>query len=166
MISLGAHGCYAPDYKTLRNSAFWYPRIPEADLDLHEHGFSAGIDAMIRYEPISWTLFGGHAGTYLASLTGIAATIDGDAIRFIEFYYNSEEVPMECRKIGRGVPSEYAKTMHFKIDGPGGEVIDSLTVHVREHPGDPVFHCDRGILESFEVSSCSTSCTRTLSNVI
>jgi hypothetical protein len=116
MVSLAASGRIRPGQDDLHDSAFWYPRVPEA-------GFSARETAMTSYDPICWTMFGGPAGLYLASLTGISVTADASALKAIEFHYsNSEHVPLECRKVGRCTPSDYAETKHFEIDGPGGQV--------------------------------------------
>lgn len=151
MVSLAARGCIALGHDNLRDSAFWYPRIPEKGLNLNECGFTARENAMKRYEPICWTLFGGSAGIYLRSLTGISVTTDVGCPRVIEFHYNSEDVPLECRKLGRSTPSDYARTMHFEIDGRGGEVIDSLTVYVRRYLTDVQWYYETGFLESFKV---------------
>lgn len=163
MVSLAANGCVAPGHDNLRDSAFWYPRIPETSLNLNESGFAARENAMKRYEPICWTLFGGPAGIYLRSLTGISVTADVGCPRVIEFHYKSEDVPLECRKLGRCSPSDYAKTMHFEIDGPGGEVINSLTVYVRRYLTDAHWSFEPGILESFKV--CSLHPALALSNL-
>ena len=106
---------------------------------------------MIRCDPICWTMFGGPAGMYLKSLTGISVVADMGCPRAIEFHYSSEDVPLECRKLGRCTPSDYAKTMQFEIDGPGGEVIDSLTVYIRQYLTDVLWYYKPGFLESFKV---------------
>jgi hypothetical protein len=105
-------------------------------------------------------MFGGPAGKYLGLLTGISVT---DDVRLIEFRYNSEAVPLECRKAGRCIPSDYAETIHFEIDGPGGEVIDSLTVYVRRYLTPGVWYYEPGFLESFKV--CSLRPAPALSNM-
>lgn len=85
---------------------------------------------MTKYEPICWVMFGGPSGIYLNMLTGVSVIAGRDYAGVIQFHYNNENVPMGCRKLGRSTP-ECAKTMHFEIDGPGGEFIDSFTVHIR-----------------------------------
>ncbi|KAG9250973.1 F-box domain-containing protein [Emericellopsis atlantica] len=134
MVSLAVTSRLTPGHGNLRGSAFWYPRVPEPGLCLNENSFTARENAMNRYEPICWTMFGGPAGTYLHMLTGISVTIDIGCPRTIEFHYNSDNVPPECRKVGRYTASDYAETMYFEIDGPGREVLDSLTVCIRQHP--------------------------------
>ncbi|KAK2597380.1 hypothetical protein QQS21_006004 [Conoideocrella luteorostrata] len=154
MVSLAANGCIRPGQDKLRSSAFWYPRIPEMGLHLNESGFTAGQTAMIRYDPICWTRFGGPAGMYLRLLSGISVTADAGCLRAIEFHYNDNEgVPLECRKVGRCTPSEYAKTMHFEVDGLGGEVIDSLIVYIRQYPNTVLWYLKPGVLESFKACS-------------
>lgn len=163
MVSLAANSCVSQGQDTLRGSAFWYPRVPEKGLYLNEGGFTARENAMTRYEPICWTMFGGLGGMYLGLLSGISVTTDVGCPRAIEFHYNSEDVPPECRKLGRCTPSDYAKTMHFEIDGPGGEVIDSLTVYIRQYLTDGLWYYKPGFLESFKV--CSLYSALTLSNI-
>lgn len=153
MVSLAANGCIRSGQDNLRDSAFWYPRIPETGLHLNEGGFTARETAMTRYDPICWTMFGGPAGMYLGLLTGISVTADGGCLRAIEFHYNSEHVPLEQRKLARCTPSEYAQTMHFEIDGPGGEVIDSLTVYIRQYATEGLWYYKPGVLESFKACS-------------
>ncbi|KAH9986270.1 hypothetical protein F4779DRAFT_305655 [Xylariaceae sp. FL0662B] len=152
MVSLAAAGCSRPGHDNLRDLAFWYPRIPETGLYLNEGSFTARQNAMTRYEPISWTMFGGPAGIYLRQLTGISVTDYGDCPKAIEFHYDSENVPLECRKVGRCTPSDYAEVMHFEIDGSGGEVIDSLIVYL-EYPTNAPWFYKSGVLLSFKVST-------------
>jgi hypothetical protein len=153
MVSLAANGRVAFGHCNLRELALWYPRIPDTSLNLNECGFTARKNAMERYEPLCWTLFGGPGGIHLRSLTGMSFTTDDGYPRVIEFHYNSEDVPLECRKLGRFTPSKFAHTMHFEIDGPGGEFIDHLTVHVRQHLTADQWFYESGILESFKVCS-------------
>lgn len=164
MINLAAKGCIAPERDGLRGSAFWYPRVPETGLYLNECRFTIREHAMARYEPICWTMFGEPAGMYLRFLTGISVTADENCPRLIEFHYNSDDVPLECRRVGRCIPPDYAKTMHFEIDGAGGEVMDSLTVYVRPYLSDNVmWYYGPGALRSFKV--CSLCPALALSNM-
>ncbi|KAF2970831.1 hypothetical protein GQX73_g2783 [Xylaria multiplex] len=114
-----------PECTSLRDSAFWYPRAPPAGLHLNDVHFTAKDTATTRYQPLCWTMFGGRGGVYLRSLVGLSVTCFG-TVRNIEFHYDSEEVPVECRKVGR-CRTEGINVIHFPIDGPDGEVIDSVT---------------------------------------
>lgn len=118
---------------------------------------------MTSYEPICWTMFGGPSDKYLRLLTGISVTADAGCPRAVEFHYSSKNVPMECRKVGRCTPSDYAETMRFEIDGAGGEFINSLTVYVRQYSTDVLWYYKPGILESFKV--CSLHFALALSNM-
>ncbi|KAH9887405.1 F-box domain-containing protein [Xylariomycetidae sp. FL2044] len=109
------------------NSALWYPQVPGTDLYLNDDYFTARDISANMYQPLCWTMFGGPKGIYLRFLTGISATFQG-VLHGIEFHYNSESVPAECRKVGRCQSFEYAKTVHFPVDGPGGEFIDSMQI--------------------------------------
>ena len=153
MVSLAATGRISPEHNNLRSLSFWYPRIPEKSLYLNEGSFTARENAMTRYEPICWTRFAGPAGMYLRLLTGISVITDPECPRAVEFQYNSPDVPVECRNVGSCTPSDYTQTLHFDIDGPGGEVINSLTVYVRQHSHDVLWYYKPEILESFKASS-------------
>ena len=138
--------------KSLRDSAFWYPQIPGIGLYLNDDYFAARDSSATRYQPLCWTMFGGPEGIYLRYLTGISVTCRG-TLRGIEFHYNNDDVPIECRKLGRYKSSEYDKVIHFSIDGPGGEVINNIEVYLGYCVGEYVFRFYKhGALESFEVN--------------
>ncbi|KAH9216177.1 hypothetical protein DL95DRAFT_498506 [Leptodontidium sp. 2 PMI_412] len=157
MVSLAVAECVPPtiekaieESKSLRDSAFWYPEIPGTGLYLNDNCFVARDSSTARYQPLCWTMFGGPGGIYLRYLTGISVTCIG-TLRGIEFHYNTEDVPIECRKLGRYRSSEYAQVIHFSIDGPGGEVIDAVEVYLRYYDGEDVFwFYKHGALESFK----------------
>ncbi|KUJ14064.1 F-box domain-containing protein [Mollisia scopiformis] len=139
--------------KSLRDSAFWYPEIPGIGLYLNDNCFVARDSSTARYQPLCWTMFGGLGGIYLRHLTGISVTCLG-TLRGIEFHYNTEDVPIECRKLGRYRSSKYAKVIHFSIDGPAGEVIDAIEVYLRYFVGENVlWFYKHGALESFKIST-------------
>ncbi|KAI2601706.1 F-box domain-containing protein [Hypoxylon sp. NC1633] len=137
VVSLGVagriplHGC-----RSLRDSAFWYPQVPQTGLYLNDDYFTARDTATTGYQPLCWAMFGGLGGIYLRSIVGISVTCFG-TVRGIEFHYDSEELPVECRKLGR-CRTEGISVIHFPIDGPGGEVIDSVTIYLRYYAGDKV----------------------------
>ncbi|KAL9101967.1 MAG: hypothetical protein Q9163_002825 [Psora crenata] len=119
--------------KSLRDAALWYPDIPEPGLHLNDDCFT-GEDPSARYRPLHWTLFGGPGGIYLRSLTNISVTFKlcwgGAYLRGIEFHYNTDEVPAELRKLGRYRPTGDDRVVRFPIDGPGGEIIETVEVYV------------------------------------
>ncbi|EFY97487.2 F-box domain-containing protein [Metarhizium robertsii ARSEF 23] len=134
MVSLAVAECIPKNDTTkrhsLRDSAFWYPRIPGNNLHLNDDYFTARPTSTARYQPLCWTMFGGPRGSHLRSLTGMSVTSLG-TLRGIEFHFNAENVPAASRRLGRYKPSEYAKVMHFDIDGPGGEFITAIEIYVR-----------------------------------
>ncbi|KAF5129752.1 hypothetical protein E5D57_006083 [Metarhizium anisopliae] len=72
-------------------------------------------------------------------------------LRGIEFHFNAENVPAASRRLGRYKLSEYAKVMHFDIDGPGGEFITAIEIYVRYYTSDNVMWIYKdGVLESFK----------------
>ena len=142
----------AVESKSLRDSAFWYPEIPWVGLHLNDDCFTARDSSTARFQPLCWTMFGGPGGIYLRHLTGISVTCRGRP-RGIEFHYNTEDVPVECRRLGRYPSSEYDKVIYFSIDGPGGEIIDTIEIYLRHLSSNKVFWFYRdGALESFKVS--------------
>ncbi|KAK9435759.1 F-box domain-containing protein [Metarhizium brunneum] len=73
-------------------------------------------------------------------------------LRGIEFHFNAENIPAASRRLGRYKPSEYAKVMHFDIDGPGGEFITAIEIYVRYFTSDNVMWIYKdGQLESFKI---------------
>lgn len=112
-----------------RNYGLWFPRIPDANLNLNENSYSGNGPSTGDFEPLCWTLFGGPGGIYLRSLTGISVAFWGGSLTSIEFHYDTEEggsIPLECSKLGRHKPSAYARVIDFSIDGSGGEIINSV----------------------------------------
>jgi len=158
MVSLAVAECVLAEKaidesKSLQDFALWYPEIPPANLHLNDDYFTARSSSTTRFQPLCWTMFGGSGGIYLRHLTGISVTCRGP-LRGIEFHYNIEDVPVNCRKLGRYKSSEYDKVMRFSIDGPGGEVIHAITVYLRYCVGENVFwFYKQGALESFKIST-------------
>ncbi|KAI1426684.1 F-box domain-containing protein [Xylaria sp. FL1777] len=130
-----------PEGRSLRDSAFWYPRVPPAGLHFNDLYFTKEDTAATRYQPLCWAMFGGPGGIYLRSIIGLSVTCHS-VIHSMKFHYNSKEVPVECRKLGR-YRTKGTNPIHFPIDGPGGEIINSVTVCVYRD----------GILESFKVTT-------------
>ncbi|KAK0104410.1 hypothetical protein ONS95_004704 [Cadophora gregata] len=60
--------------KSLRDSAFWYPKIPGIGFHLNDNCFAARDSSTAGYQPLCWTTFGGPGGIYLRYLTGISVT--------------------------------------------------------------------------------------------
>lgn len=154
MVSLAVAESVTPTIKSesLRDSAFWYPKIPGISLYLNDDYFAARDSSTTMYQPLCWTMFGGPRGVYLHHLTGISVTCRSN-LRGIEFHYNSEHIPIECRKLGRYKSSEYDEVIHFDIAGPSGEDIDNIKVYYRHYDSDrlPWFY-RRGVLMSFKVN--------------
>jgi len=157
MVTLAISKCASiqnmtEETRSLRDLAFWYPRIPETSLFLNEDYFTARDTSTTRYQPLCCAQFGGPKGIYLCHLTGISVTFQG-TLRGIEFHYNTKDVPPECRRVGRYRASSYEEVMHFPIDGPGGEFIDGMKLYLRYFFFKNVLWYDKqGALESLEVS--------------
>lgn len=95
-------------------------------LILNENSFGPRVNCIGQFRPVFWTHFGGPGGIYLHSLMKISVVWDG-GIRRIDFHHN-QSVPLECQRLGRHTPSAYAHTIDFLIDGPGGEVIETVEI--------------------------------------
>lgn len=138
---------------SLRDCAFWYPEIPGNELHLNDDYFTARHTSTTRYQSLCWTMFGGVKGSYLRNLTGISVTSLG-TLRNVQFHFNVEDIPAANRRLGRFKTFEYAKTMHFDIDGPGGEFINAVTVYLRYFASENVlWYYKEGQLESFKACS-------------
>jgi hypothetical protein len=138
--------------KSLRDTALWYPKIPEPSLYLNDDYFTGEDPSAAGYRPLCWTLFGGPGGIYLQYLTEISVTTLG-CLCGIEFHYNTEEVPTEWRKLGRRKFTEYAQVMRFPIDGPGGEIIETVEVNLEYLYDKHVYSFYKhGKLRSFKAS--------------
>src|SRR5690554_3362173 len=82
---------------------------------------------------LSWVHFGGPKGIYLRSLVAVSSTKDFE----IEFHYNTDEIPTHERMLGRRCSTTLKpdKPMQFAIDGPGGEVIETIEVDILRRTG-------------------------------
>lgn len=134
--------------------AIWYPAIPSPNLCLNEIHFPQRHFYSTGYHPLFWTLFGGPGGEYLQNLTRMTATL-ASYLHGLEFHYNSDNVPVSCRKLGRHAYDKhpgYSKLISFAIDGPGGEVIEAVEVYLEYLTDDGADEfCKYGALESFKV---------------
>jgi hypothetical protein len=144
---------------SLRATALWYPTVPSSDLCLNDESFTGESPLTAGYRPLIWIQFGGPNGTYLQSLTEISATLSRYSIHSIDFHYDTEEGPKEVGKLGRSsIRSKRfwssSEIVRFSIDGPGGELIDSVEVSIERREGDDVCSFYRhGRLTSLKVSN-------------
>jgi len=122
-------------------------------LYLNDDCFAAQDSSTTRYQLLCWTMFGGPGGIYLCYLTGVSVTCRG-TLRGIKFYYNTEDVPIECRKLGWYKSSEYDEVIHFSIDGLGREVINAIKVYLKYYISENVFwFYKHSALKSFKIST-------------
>lgn len=153
MVSLAARCESGTAYNDLHHQALWYPHVPEGDFSINEETFVVPRHvAVVEYEPLCFTMFGGPDGSYLGSLTSMSVYGISGAIDFC--YKNSVNVPPECRIAGRYFTDQHVEPICFDIDGPGGEVVDSLTVHNSEYPSrrGALWYHKSGFMQSLEVS--------------
>ena len=142
----GAHG------SSLRSTALWYPTVPSPNVCLNDESFTGECPSTAGYQPLFWTLFGGPGGICLRSLTEVSVTRLGDLCS-IEFGYDTEDISMKTRTLGRRNVTEFSRTIRFPIDGPGGELIQTVDVSIERTAGERVYRFYRhGKLSSFQVS--------------
>ncbi|KAJ8129747.1 hypothetical protein O1611_g3882 [Lasiodiplodia mahajangana] len=120
--------------KTLRSSRLWYPDIPGQNLSLNQ-GLSATEERQDlvprkQYKPIFWTNFGGPGGEYLRHLIRLDLMVRmSSELQCIEFKYDIDEIPVECKHLGRFNDRQYGEMpISFCVDGPGGEIITAIEV--------------------------------------
>ncbi|KID67149.1 F-box domain containing protein, partial [Metarhizium hybridum] len=119
---------------SLRHSAFWYPRMPYNGLNLNDDYFTAAESCNTRYRPLCWAEFGGRNGSHLRSVTGVSVTCFA-AIRGIRFHY-AIHTPRKMGRVGKYKAGPHDSVMHFSIDGPGGEIIDTIEVFLQLRSND------------------------------
>jgi len=162
MIGLGATERFVSDIAlpleqrgSLRDTALWYPNIPESNLHLNESSFIGENPLTAQYRPLFWVHFGGPGGIYLQHLIGISA-LDLGLLCSIEFHYNKEKVSTVSRRLGRRKETEYSRVIRFSIDGPGGERIETVEVGFKSlHPEQQSSSYSYGKWMSFKVLYCS-----------
>ncbi|KAI9781319.1 MAG: hypothetical protein M1839_006112 [Geoglossum umbratile] len=138
---------------SLRATALWYPTVPSPDLCLNDESFTGQSPLSAGYQPLSWIRFGGPNGIYLRSLTEICVTRLG-SLCSIEFHYNTEDIPMEARKLGRRNFTNFSRVERFPINGPGGELIQTIDVSIERAFGQSVYSFFKhGKLDSFKASN-------------
>jgi hypothetical protein len=122
-------------HDTLKRSAIWYPDIPPPAVCVNDD-FFLPIEAYTRgYRPLFQARFGGPGGMYLRNLTMLTVSF-WEGLRRLDFSFD-REVPAECGSFGRREDPKYAR-VEFSIDGPGGEVIDSVEIH-QQYPDGGVY---------------------------
>lgn len=153
---------FVPDADTdMRNNRLWYRSIPDPRLYLRDIEFwSEAPGPKYGFAAYHWTLFGGDGGIFLPHLTGMSVFHIGKKLCHLEFTYDRDDIPFECRKLGecRLSYDDHTHATHFPIDGPEGEWIEDASVQLKKHyKTSPLgrHSLDWVKLESFEVSSRS-----------
>jgi hypothetical protein len=137
---------------SLRHYALWYPTVPPPHLSLNEGSYAGTIPAASEYSPFFWSQFGGSDGECLRHLTCISIMGLGQLCS-VEFEYDTDDLTVNDRKLGRRRSTDYSQVTKFPIDGPGGEVVTSIEVSLRRVTSEHAFFfCRNGVLESLKVS--------------
>ncbi|KAL9096797.1 MAG: hypothetical protein Q9163_006413 [Psora crenata] len=134
---------------SMRNTALWFPTIPDQKLHLNESSFTGELPSTSGYHPLAWILFGGSDGNELSTVTGVTV-LCGGIIGSIEFTHATTQNGKQ--KLGRRRPHGSARFHHFTIDGPGGEIITELATSVEQSTAEGVWSfLKHGLLNSFKV---------------
>ncbi|KAH8692355.1 hypothetical protein BGW36DRAFT_44910 [Talaromyces proteolyticus] len=142
-----------PQNSSLRKVSLWYPAVPHSDLYLNDESFTGESPLTAGYQPLCWIQFGGPNGVYLRSLIEICVIRLG-ALCSIEFHYKTKTASPKIQKLGRRKLTSFSEIMRFPLDGPGGELIQSVEVSLIRLDGDNVYGFYRhGKLNSFKIST-------------
>lgn len=113
-----------------RYDALWHPEIPAPHLDLNEKSCAGSPSPILSTNPRVWEMLSQDGDGELAMLTAIkACTYYTGRIGCLEFVYTDF---MRNRSLGHKPGGCEKFSIEFKIDGPGGERIDS--VHFSDGP--------------------------------
>jgi hypothetical protein len=130
---------------SLRDTAQWYPDVPDKSLCLNEATFPGMSCKPFDYRPLAMMLYGGPQAMHLSKLVEIAVWIvDVDGIYGIDFTYNAEVDGKKVHTLGRCGPlPDLESTLYeplddstdqriiFPIDGPGGEKINGVDIQTK-----------------------------------
>jgi hypothetical protein len=143
---------------SLRKIALWYPAVPYSNLYLNDESFTGESPLIAGYQPLCWIQFGGFNGEYLRSLTEICVIRLG-ALCSIEFHYETKAASRKIKRLGRRKLTSFSDIIRFPIDGPGGELVQSVEVSLIHLDGDNVYgFYRRGKLNSFKVGNFEPTC--------
>jgi len=127
----------------LGSDALWYPTLPPSGTFHNDATYVGHKPSKTQYQPQVWTHFGGHGGKDLDHLCEISVECLYN-INSLEFVYDRRFPDGQNKKTLRfhnKVDESWAIRQKFKIDGAGGERIESFDVglskmeipHVPEH---------------------------------
>ncbi|KAI9762403.1 MAG: hypothetical protein M4579_000379 [Chaenotheca gracillima] len=138
--------------RSLRNTALWYPDIPQRDWHLNEDCFTGKDTPVSEFRPLCYTWFGGHGGTRHQRLQQISVSYRSTRIKAIDFHYSKDEV----QRLGLPQLSGHEEVLTFHIDGSQGETIENIDVDLDlrfvDHTG-PASFPKHGLLRSFRIST-------------
>ncbi len=130
------------DTSSIRDTAQWFPDVPDENLSLNEASFSDMPRQPLKYRPLTMMLYGGLQGIHLSKFIGIKVWIvDFERIYGIDFMYNNEVDGQKVHTLGRRGPfsdteprsyepcdSSTEQSIDFQVDGTGGEIIDGVDI--------------------------------------
>ena len=108
---------------SIRETAIWYPTIPDPELCLNESSYVAENPCSV-YRPLIWLHFGGPKGSLLKYITGFSFDAIDCGLCALRFHYNAENAFTYSHWLGRHVTlTDVRKRLKFAIDGAKGERI-------------------------------------------
>ncbi|KAH9906634.1 hypothetical protein F4778DRAFT_722782 [Xylariomycetidae sp. FL2044] len=139
----------------LRQFGIWYPDVPASHLCLNVGAFPRHEYSTTGYQPLIWTLFGGPRGSYLKYLVAITAHMKFGTCFLVDFKYENHEISDQVQPVGRHKCTKAfpgcRDPLKFTIDGPGGEVVDSIELYLRYSDHEYLKVYRQGVLDSFKV---------------
>ncbi|KAI9840876.1 MAG: hypothetical protein M1837_001255 [Sclerophora amabilis] len=148
---------------SLRDTAQWFPAVPDEKLCLNEEYFLDPPREFRKYMPLTTMLYGGPQGIHLSNLVGLTVWIvDYERIYGIDFTYRIEVGGKKTHTLGRRGPftdaeprmrgdadSSTDQSIEFQIDGPGGELIDGMEQQEGHQLRGFRIHTNRGRIATF-----------------
>lgn len=151
MVALGiANNSYderPTDTRTpyLRDTAEWFPSIPDESLCLNESSYAEKQRRPLEYRLLAVVLFGGSKGVHLRKLIGITLWARHGQVCGMDFIYNTDIDGRKVHTLGLSRPLADAQSdlfgiyerteehkFDFQIDGRGGELITSIDMPERD----------------------------------
>lgn len=117
------------------------PPKPAISLHFNEFSFTGQEPFSVGYHPLAWVHFGGSAGNNLAHIRGILVRFTHRRLQGIRFLYDNGGGMMPTTELGHFTdPLLYIndprppEDSRFRIDGAGGERIESMSVGILHYP--------------------------------
>ncbi|KAL9100090.1 MAG: hypothetical protein Q9163_004498 [Psora crenata] len=141
----------ADEAESLRETALWFPEIPERHLYLNETSFTGIKTPLSEFRPLCYILLGAPGVNDLQNLTKVSVVFQHYCIIAIEFHYDTGNI----KRLGpRRQQPNADETSSMLINGAQGECIKMIEVGLdpdTEDGEDVPSFWKHGRLESFKI---------------